>query len=206
MMRTILHRLLTIVLMATFAVSAVALPIDEPPLGKSAPAFTLVAADGTKHTLTDHQGANVVLLWINRRCPYSERILEQRLLQQAIRETRDADADVVWFLINSTSDTTAAENKTLAEDYKLRVPILLDADGAVAKKYGARMTPQVMVIDPDGRLIFSGAFDDDPTGANAQKGEPVTNHAVTTVRRLASGGEVKPSSNQPYGCKIKFTK
>ena len=179
---------------------------QDPDLGKAAPEFALTAADGSKHGLADYRDKTVVLLWLNRRCPYSERLLEDNIVQRAIRDARAADKDVVWLIINSTHDTSAQENQKLAEDFKIRVPILLDPDGKTARKYGARMTPETMVIDPKGNLVYSGAFDDDPNGAKGKNGKDVTNYAVEFVRKIAAGEDFKPKRNQPYGCRIKFTK
>ena len=40
----------------------------------------------------------------------------------------------------------------------------LDEDGAVGHTYGAKTTPQMFVIDPDGKIAYAGAVDNAPLG------------------------------------------
>ena len=50
-------------------------------------------------------------------------------------------------------------NKKIA-DWKMRsTALLLDTDGKVGKAYGAKNTPQMFVINPEGKVIYEGAID-----------------------------------------------
>jgi hypothetical protein len=40
---------------------------------------------------------------------------------------------------------------------------LLDSSGMVGKMYGAKTTPHMFIIDPEGKLIYNGAIDDKPS-------------------------------------------
>jgi hypothetical protein len=44
--------------------------------------------------------------------------------------------------------------------------VLLDTAGTTGKAYGAKTTPHMFVIDEQGKLIYNGAIDDDPSGRN----------------------------------------
>ena len=41
--------------------------------------------------------------------------------------------------------------------------VLMDDDGKIGQAYGARTTPHMFVIDPQGKLVYAGAIDSKPT-------------------------------------------
>ncbi len=41
--------------------------------------------------------------------------------------------------------------------------VLMDSDGKVGHLYNAKATPQMVVINPEGNLIYEGAIDNKPT-------------------------------------------
>ena len=50
------------------------------------------------------------------------------------------------------------------EKWDMEGPVLLDTSGAVGKAYGAKTTPQIVVIDAQGMVRFNGALDNAPLG------------------------------------------
>ena len=82
---------------------------------------------------------------------------------------------------------------------KIDVPVLIDADGAVGRRYDARTTPHVFVIDR-GVLRYSGAFTDNPWGKPTQ----VRNYAIAALESIAAGRQVEPSTVRPWGCSVKY--
>ena len=87
-------------------------------------------------------------------------------------------------------------------DGLLRLPRVLDEDGAVGRAYAAKTTPQMVVIDPDGKQVYNGALDNAPFGKT--KGEalsPITENVLKAV----TAGQPSPSSrSKPYGCSVKY--
>ena len=77
--------------------------------------------------------------------------------------------DVVWLTIDSSAQgkegylTPEQANKQMA-DWKMKsTALLLDPEGKVGHEYAATNTPHMYVIDPSGKLIYSGAIDSKPT-------------------------------------------
>ncbi len=77
--------------------------------------------------------------------------------------------DVVWLTIDSSAAgkegylTPEEANKQVA-DWKMKsTALLLDPTGKVGHEYAATNTPHMYVIDPSGKLIYSGAIDDKPS-------------------------------------------
>lgn len=175
-------------------------------VGEPAPDFTLTDSEGKTHTLSALKGKIVVLEWANPQCPVWKGLYERSLMQQAQQQAKEVAPDVVWLAINSTFNTTERENNAWLKRFRVPWPILLDLEGEAARRFDARTTPHMYVIDARGILAYSGAFDDDPNGVKAKKGEPVTNYVVNAVTKLKSGEPVKPDRTRPYGCDVKLKK
>lgn len=174
--------------------------IEAAQVGKLAPDFTLTDATGKKHTLSSYKGKVVVLEWTNPGCPYVKRHYKADTMETLAKTY--GGKGVVWLAIDSTHSNTADATKAWSKDQKLAYPTLLDLDGAVGKRYGARTTPHMYVIDGEGTLRYAGAIDDDPKGTAKQP----TNLVAAALDALLAGKAPATSTSEPYGCTVKYRK
>jgi alkyl hydroperoxide reductase subunit AhpC len=79
------------------------------------------------------------------------------------------------------------------------MPYLYDQTQEVARAYGAKTTPDVFVVDSEGRLRYRGAADsdyDDP-GQDAQ-------WLREALDAVLSGAQPARAETKPVGCSIKW--
>lgn len=76
--------------------------------------------------------------------------------------------------------------------------VLLDADGAVGRLYGARTTPHMFVVGKDGGVLYRGAIDDRPTPKPADV-EGARNFVREAVEAGLAGGAPETREAKPYG-------
>ena len=81
--------------------------------------------------------------------------------------------------------------------------VLYDYDGTVGRAYGARTTPQMVVINPDGEVLYNGAIDDQPS-ADLATLEGATNYVNLALEEAMAGRQVAIQTTQPYGCDVKY--
>ena len=185
---------------AETAVPAVAGP------GDMAPAFTLVDADGTQRSLADFKGKTVVLEWSNEGCPYVKKHYTGAM--QALQREATADG-VVWLtIISSAPGTQGFVEGEEARAWKAKhqaafTHLLLDPTGEVGKRYDAKTTPDMRIIDPQGRLIYVGGIDDKPTN-KVEDLAGATNFVRAALADAKAGRPVQTAFAQPYGCSIKY--
>lgn len=116
---------------------------------------------------------------------------------------------IVWLAINSTSPTSSdfmsaeALKKWVAEQKSAPTHYLLDPDGTVGRLYGAKTTPHMYVINPQGRVVYAGAIDD-KRSSNPDDIPGATNYVRTALGAVAKGEPVTNASTQPYGCSVKY--
>jgi peroxiredoxin len=180
---------------------------DEVKVGSAAPAFTLKDTSGKEHSLADFRGKYVVLEWFNEGCPFVQKHYKSGNMQKLQKEY--TGKDVVWLSINSSAEgeqghvTPESAPKTVKEWNMDNTKILLDHDGKVGRMYGARTTPHMYVIDPEGKLIYQGAIDSKPT-ANPADINGAENYVKVALDNSMAGKPVENSSTKPYGCSVKY--
>ena len=172
-------------------------------VGDKAPDFTLTDTDGKTHKLSDYtsQGKIVVLEWFNPGCPWVVRVHEK---SDVMAKTAEANKDsVVWLAVNSGAPGKQGHGKELNAEMKQKwsigYPILLDETGSVGKSFGAKVTPHMFVIAPDGTLAYAGAIDD---GAKDKIGEP--NYVADAIAAVKTGETLKVTTKKPQGCSVKY--
>ena len=184
--------------------SATAAPAATVAIGQPAPDFSMPALDGSTVKLADHKGKVVVLEWFNPGCPFVKYAHGEGPLRDLAAQT--TQKGVVWLAINSSGPGKEghglAANQEAAKTWSMGHPVLLDESGEVGKKYGARTTPHMYVVDPAGNLAYMGALDNAPLGKT--DGPTLTSYVTTAVDALLASSPVPTSSTKPYGCSVKY--
>ena len=199
-----MHSLMMVaVLLLAAALLALAAKVGEP-----APDFTATASNGKTYRLSDYRGKFVVLEWHNNGCPYTRKHYTTDNMQQLQKEW--IARGVVWFTIISSSPgkqgymTASEENDYLAKMHAAPTAALLDPTGAIGHLYDARTTPQMIIIDPQGVVIYDGAIDDRPT-ADVSDIAGATNYVSAALKQAMEGKPVAIPTTRPYGCSVKYS-
>lgn len=171
-----------------------------PELNQPAPDFTLKDADGKTHSLKDYRGKTVVLEWTNPQCPFVVRHYKAKTMTTL--SAIYGDKGVVWLAVNSSHFNKPEDSKKWARKHKISYPTLQDPSGDVGRKYGAKTTPHMYVIDAEGKLIYKGAIDNDAWGR--KRGDKLVNHVDTMLVQITSGQTPEAKETKPYGCSVKY--
>ena len=169
-------------------------------IGATAPPFTLPDTHGTPTSLGDGAAAASVVVFTCNHCPYAlawhERI-------QAV--ARDYGARGVRTLQINANDSRRFPRDSI-EAMAARVdagefagPYLRDETQEVARAFDAAVTPDVFVLDADGRLAYHGApdadYDDESLDAAWLR---------EALDAVLDGRPVEQTETRPVGCSIKW--
>ena len=174
--------------------------------GDMAPGFTLVDAEGVQRSLADFRGKTVVLEWTNEGCPFVKKHYSGAM--QTLQREATADG-VVWLTIISSAPgaqghVEGEDARAWKEKHKAAFThLLLDPTGEVGKRYDARTTPDMRIINPEGRLIYVGGIDDRPTN-KVEDLQGANNFVRAALADAKAGRPVQTAFAQPYGCSIKY--
>ena len=176
--------------------------------GKPAPNFSEVDANGKTQTLADYKGEWLVVEWFNKDCPFVGKHYGSENMQSL--QKKYADKGVKWISVVSSAKgrqgyVEAAEALTVAKENgsTLSAAYLLDEDGSMGRAYGAKTTPHMFVINPEGVVVYAGAIDDN-SSANPAVIPKSTNYVSAALDSSLKGELVKIASTRAYGCSVKY--
>src|SRR5256885_2019798 len=197
----------SILIIATSLLATSLFAIDSPPVGSAAPGFSIPDAKGKAHSLADYKGKYVVLEWFNPECPFVKKHYGSDNMQKLQKEF--TGKGVVWLTIDSSSEgaegylTADAANKVMAQWKTHQTALLLDPDGVAGKAYGAKNTPDMIVINPEGKIVYEGAIDS-KASPNPADIPASTNYVKAALDESLAGKPVSNAQTKPYGCSVKY--
>ena len=97
---------------------------------------------------------------------------------------------------------STAEVTDFAKKYRTVFSIGIDQQQLLTKYLQATVTPQVILIDSIGNLIYKGAIDDWVVGLGKKKEKVTRHYAADAITQYLQLMPVKIASTKAYGCKI----
>src|SRR2546423_15015991 len=153
----------SILITAASLIATSLLALDSPPVGSAAPDFSAADSKGKTHSLSQYKGNYVVLEWFNPECPFVKKHYGPGNMQKLQEEY--TSKGVVWLTIDSNAPgsegnlSADAANKVMTGWKTRQTALLLDPEGKVGRAYGAKNTPNMVGINPEGKIVYEGAID-----------------------------------------------
>lgn len=172
-------------------------------IGAKAPGFSLVnAVDGRTVAFQPGDGKLSVVVFTCNQCPYAK-AFEPRIIEVA---RQYAPKGVVFYAVNPNDDARYSEEtlenmKARAVEKGYPYPYLKDGDSAIARAYGARVTPHVFVVDAAGNVRYRGYVDD-----TAKAAERKVTGLSNALDALLANQPVATTVTKEFGCSIKWKK
>jgi peroxiredoxin len=166
-------------------------------VGDAAPAWKdLPGTDGKTHSLADHAGKVVVLVFTCNSCPVAQEY-EDRIVAFA-KKYKD-QVVVVAINVNTIPEDRLDAMKKRATAKKFPFEYLYDETQKLGRDYGAMYTPEFFVLTKDRKVAYMGAMDD-KTKADEVK-EKYVEAAVDAVLR---GEKPAKAETVAHGCLIRY--
>ena len=188
-------------------IAATSFATDVPPVGSAAPDFSLTDANGKSHSLSEYKGKYVVLEWFNPECPFVKKHYGGGNMQKL--QEQYTSKGVVWLTIDSNAPGTEGnlspeQAEKVASAWKTKqTALLLDPEGKAGRAYGAKNTPNMVIVNPEGKIVYQGAIDSKAT-PNPSDIPSSTNYVKVALDESLSGKPVSNPTTKPYGCSVKY--
>ncbi len=175
----------------------------------ASPAFVLGAEEEKRSfVLTDILGQRLdpldpgdkkaaVLFFVSPFCPTSNTFAPE--MNAIIGDFEEAFAFRIIHSDTSVPEEVVVQHASLME---FTVPVLRDADQAVAKKLGAKITPEVVVVGEDGKILYQGRINDLYLGPTRRQREATTADLRDALKAIREGKRVPVAKTEAMGCKI----
>ena len=180
---------------------------DSPPVGSTAPDFSLSDSKGKTHSVSQYKGKYVVLEWFNPECPFVKKHYGGGNMQKLQEEF--TGKGVVWLSVDSSApgkegNLTPEQAEKKVTEWKTHAnALLLDQDGKAGQAYGAKNTPHMFIINPEGKIIYEGAIDS-KASPNPADIPTSTNYVRVALDEALAGKKVSNPTTRPYGCSVKY--
>ena len=198
---------ISILIAASSFIATAVLAADPPAIGSAAPEFSLPDAKGKTHSLSQYKGKYVVLEWFNPECPFLKKHYGGSNMQNLQKEF--TSKGVAWLTVDSIAPGTEGylspeQAEKVTSSWKThQTALLLDTDGKVGRAYGAKNTPNMVIINPEGKIVYQGAIDSKAT-PNAADIPSSTNYVKAALEESLAGKPVSNPQTKPYGCSVKY--
>lgn len=170
---------------------------EGPPIGSPAPDFSLTTLDGKPFTLSEavRGKAAVVVMFIATQCPYSN-AYNGRMRDMAIAYEKQG---VLFVGINSNKTEPASEVAAHGREHGFTFPLMKDPSNKVADLYAARHTPEIFVVDREGKLRYHGRIDENYENPSRVASPDLKN----ALDAMLANKPVAKAETKAFGCSIK---
>lgn len=198
--------LFTALPVAAIAVMALR-PVGDPlPLGSPIPSPETKMKDisGKEVSLQDAKTSKGLFVMFScNTCPYV--VKNQGRTNEACKYAQDKGIGVA--ILNSNEgkrneDDSYADMKAYAKEQGYNWYYLVDNNSALADAFGANRTPECYLFDGNGKLVYHGAIDDNPSDAKAVSRK----HLIAAMDEMNAGKDVSVKESKSVGCTIKRLK
>jgi thiol-disulfide isomerase/thioredoxin len=159
--------------------------------------------DGRPAALFTPSGAANVLIFVSSDCPISNGYAPEIQRLCGAYHSKGVRCSLVY---EDESIDSAAVRKHLEEYRYAGIPAVIDADRTVARRAGASVTPQAVVLDATGKVRYRGRIDN----FYAALGQPRQRATVHDLRdaldAVIAGRTVATPETEALGCFITSAK
>ena len=188
---------------AAVAILALQTSIEPLPLGSSIPNPEMKMKDisGKQVSLKDAKTSKGLLVMFScNTCPYV--IKNQERTNEACKTAQDKGIGVAILNSNEAkrSDDDSQESMmSYAKTQGYNWYYLIDKNSALADAFGANRTPECFLFNAEGKLVYHGAIDDNPSDASAVSRK----HLLVAMDEMNAGKDITVKESKSVGCTIK---
>jgi hypothetical protein len=181
----------------TMAAALVPLLFRQSPAaaGEGAP---LVGVEGQRLEVPSGAGKVTALIFYSTECPISN------VYSPTLNALVDAFPAERFTMIGLCvdPDKTNADLREHAGEYALKFPVARDRSLHLARKYGAEVTPEAVVLDADGKVRYRGRIDDQFAARQKRNLNSVTHELKDAITALLAGKPVEKTEVKAVGCPL----
>jgi len=160
--------------------------------------------DGRPTNLLAPAAAANVLLFVASDCPISNGYAPE--IQALCREYGGKGVSCSLIYEDPGIDAASVRAHRDAYRYGGAIPAVIDRDGAIARKLGASVTPEAVVVGADGKARYRGRIDN-RYAALGQPRQVATVHDLRDALEAVAGGRpVARAETEALGCFITHAK
>lgn len=180
-----------------FPLTALFAMLGAPTLSAEEPIQLLDLGEQKVDPLNPGEKKAVVLFFVSPYCPTSN------TFAPAMKEISEVfGEDFAFFSVHSDTSVSDQDRATHAKMMEITHPVLNDSEQALAKKLGATITPEAIVVDAGGAVLYQGRINDLYLGPTQKQQEPTKHDLKEALEAIRKGEPVAVPKTEAVGCDI----
>jgi len=155
--------------------------------------------DGKARDVFGPAGAANVLVFVASDCPISNGYAPE--VQRICRDYRAKGVACSLVYEDLSIDAVRVRAHRDAYGYK-DFPAVIDGDGAIAKRAGATVTPQAVIVGPAGVVKYRGRIDNQYAALGKPRRVVTTHDVRDSLDALLAGRPISHPDTEAFGCFI----
>jgi peroxiredoxin len=139
-----------------------------------------------------------VLIFIWQTCPVANAYAPE--IERIYQDYKQRG--VAMFVVQVDPELEPDQARKHARDYGYTMPLLHDPKGVLAKHTGVTMTPEAVVLLPDGKRIYNGRIDNRQAALGKRRPTATVFDLRDTLDAILAGKELKARTTEVIGCYI----
>jgi peroxiredoxin len=168
-------------------------------LSATAAQFQLRDTRGYAHTPSEWSGQKAVLLFfVTNDCPVGNSYVpEMNRIAKAY-----AARGVRTYAVQADTRVPASVVAQYARDYHFEFPLLIDPHQVLVRLAGATVTPQAVVLSPDGKVLYRGRIDNRVEDFGSQRPQATVHDLRNALDAVLAGNPPPVAFTRSIGCAI----
>ena len=89
-------------------------------------------------------------------------------------------------------------------EYEITWPVVLDPGNKIARRVSAKVTPEAIIVDAQGQVLYRGRIDDRHQAYGRKRPAPTTNDLQIAMNAISQDKPVPTPETKPVGCVIRY--
>lgn len=159
----------------------------------------VTSLDGTVINLKQENSQGLVVLFIAPDCPLSQAyILPYKQLDSMY------GGEFIFISVIPGNYYTRKEIDHFIDSFHFNLPIVVDSMFHLTKKWKATTTPQCIITNREGLILYSGSIDNWAIALASKRLSPTRFYARDALNDIISGKKPAIQSTKPVGCIIEI--
>jgi len=117
---------------------------------------------------------------------------------------RFSDSNVGFYGVVENGKYKRKEIDDYITQYRIDLPVVLDAHSELARLFGATVTPEVFVVDSEGHHVYQGAIDNRAPELGQHRTVVTEHYLLDALNGFIREGTISVSTTKPVGCFIEL--
>jgi peroxiredoxin len=163
------------------------------------PPLQLRDTEGSIHWAAEWNGAKAILLFfVTNDCPVTNSYVPEMDRIQATYGSRG----VRTYAVAADTSVPAAKMAAYARAYHYEFPLLLDPEQTLVQLTGATVTPEAVVLTPEGKVLYRGRIDNRVADFGKQRSDATVHDLRNALDAVLAGKPVPAPFTKSIGCAI----